>query len=511
MRSDSKSRCSEDRQRAIHLGTRAARLGLAVLIGLALAASNAAAWEQIWGQDAARPEVGTHIAVDAAGRVYVAAWTETTQGDHDWVVLKYAADGTLQWKRTYDSGLANPLGSDKPAGIAVDSTGAVIVTGRARFARGGLQDYDYITIKWDAAGDLQWQARYQYMDGRSYADDIPRDLILDGSNNVIVTGESASCFLTVKYDADGTEQWTQRWNDSNIAGVHNARAVDVDSTGNIYVTGESMNASGVYEVALVKYSPTGAQGWSQRYSVGGALRSEPADLVVDGSGNALITGYRSGTSGLQPRDILVLKYTTSGSLAWADTYSGTGDTGIYDDDGTAVAVDGAGNVYVAGSAHFTDHSQDLVALAYQADGTRSWVRTYNQVTNPSPTGESFDSAHDIAVDGLGTVWVAGTVHVDNTIWIEEQVVILGYTATTGALTTVSLHDADPSLPQDDRGLALDVTPGGTVALTGAASVPQTVHFDDIYTICLPGVDGLIFADGFEPGNTTAWSATVGGP
>ena len=82
-------------------------------------------------------------------------------------------------------------------------------------------------------------------------------------------------------------------------------------------------------------------------------------LAVDGSGNIYTSGYFYSTIDVDPgagtlnftsagnNDANVVKLDSSGNLAWARQFGGTGI-----DAGFSVAVDGSGNVYLTG--HFSD-------------------------------------------------------------------------------------------------------------------------------------------------------------
>jgi len=86
----------------------------------------------------------------------------------------------------------------------------------------------------------QWVARY---DGPGNSTDCPVAMAVDASGNVYVTGTSDGSgtygdYATVKYDSSGTALWVARYNGPEN-GEDNARAVTVDASGNVYVTGAS--------------------------------------------------------------------------------------------------------------------------------------------------------------------------------------------------------------------------------------------------------------------------------
>ena len=92
---------------------------------------------------------------------------------------------------------------DRPVAIAVDNTGNVYVAGKSDGGPGRL--YDYATIKYNAAGEQEWVARYN---GPDNDNDYANGMAIDGSGNVYVTGVSSnhcasSDFATIKYNSAG--------------------------------------------------------------------------------------------------------------------------------------------------------------------------------------------------------------------------------------------------------------------------------------------------------------------
>jgi hypothetical protein len=93
-------------------------------------------------------------------------------------------------------------------------------------------------------------------------------------------------------------------------------------------------------------------------------------VAADAAGNSWITG---GTSNATNADIVTIKYDVYGNRLWARTYDGGED-----DSATAVAVDGAGNVYVAGTTDRMTLAFDVqphaLLLKYDAAGNLLWER-----------------------------------------------------------------------------------------------------------------------------------------
>ena len=277
--------------------------------------------------------------------------------------------------------------------IAVDGSGNVYVTGTS--AGSGTSD-DYATIKYYPNGDTAWVRRYN---GPGNDIDEARAIALDSSGNVYVTGWSRGSgtawdYATIKYNSNGDTAWVRRYNGQGNSG-DNAYAIAVDGSGNVYVTGTSAGSGPGWDYATIKYYPNGDTGWVRRYN-GPGNSSVAFAIAVDGSGNVYVTGESYGSG--PDRDYATIKYYPNGDTAWVRRYNGQGNDNDY---ATAIAIDGSGNVYVTGQSSGSGTSWDYATIKYYGNGDTAWVRRY---TGP---GNSTDYARAIAVDGSGNAYVTG--------------------------------------------------------------------------------------------------------
>ena len=333
------------------------------------------------------------LAVDGLGNVYVTGASYRSDTDDDYVTIKYTAEGAEAWVARYN-GPGNSF--DRAAALAVDGSGNVYVTGGSVSS----DTYeDYATIKYTAEGTEAWVARYSGPENRR---DFAWDLAVDGSGNVYVTGDSEGSgtdydYATIKYNAAGTELWVARYN-GPANSLDRAAALAVDGSGNVYVTGGSVSWGTDFDYATIKYTAAGTEAWVERYNGAGNSLDYALSLAVDGSGNVYVTGrsWGSGT-GL---DYATIKYTTEGTEAWVARYNGPANS---DDDARALAVDDLGNVYVTGYSYGSGLDEDFATIKYTAEGVEEWVARYNG------PGNSPDYAEALALDSAGNVYVTGGI------------------------------------------------------------------------------------------------------
>jgi len=74
--------------------------------------------------------------------------------------------------------------------------------------------------------------------------------------------------------------------------------------------------------------------------------------------------------------------------AWVARYNGPGNG---EDDATAIAIDGKGNVYVTGSSQGSGTGYDFATIKYDSNGQKQWVARYNGSANLDDFAESYYS------------------------------------------------------------------------------------------------------------------------
>ncbi|MFL6199924.1 MAG: hypothetical protein ACJ76J_12150 [Thermoanaerobaculia bacterium] len=399
------------------------------------------------------------IAADAAGNVYATGSTNAG-ATGDVLTVKYDPQGVVQWAVAYDGGDA-----DEGFAVTVDADGNVYVAGRSWVdSQYGAQGY-LLAVKYDASGVQQWATRY--VSGVLSAGFA---VAVDGSGNVYVAGEYYSStddrhiMLTQKLDAAGAIQWTRGAFYGYDYEESSAYDLALDGSGNAHVTGFLYKplAPGSRDYMTVKYSSAGATLWTRAYETGGV--DEAYDVAVDGSGNVHV----AGTSG-------VVRYSSAGTQQWTGPFGGI----------AYALINVGGFVYATGVS-----GSDIVTARYDGTGTRLWSTSYNL--------GGTEEAYALRLVG-NNLYVAGRSGTD--------ALLVGFDRDSGASTLADLYDSGA----DDRAYSMAFTGTSDFWVAGRAG-------DDYLTIKYTAASGpalsaltltpALFAGGCK---TSTGQVTLTGP
>jgi uncharacterized delta-60 repeat protein len=469
-------------------------------------------------------DLATAMAVDSAGNVYVTGSSVgTVAGETDYATVKYDPNGNQMWVARYDG---FPGRANTPAGVAVDANGNVFVTGSSVNA---LNRNQYATIKYNSIGQQVWVNTYV---GPGSNGDSANAIAVDPAGNVYVTGQSQGVssgndYATIKYANSGLQLWVARY-DGPGSKDDIPTAMVVDAAGNAYVTGSSYNSNNT-DYATVKYDRNGNQIWVARYNGPAGGNDYAKAIALDSVGNVFVTGASS--SGTKS-DYATLKYDPSGNQLWVQRY----DNGN-DDQATDLALDALGNVYVTGNSQSTGAGYDFATVKYlNADGSLQAVTRY---MNPGTehnvaVAVAVDGNYNVYVGGqafnpmayvllkyqpsylMPTVWSLPASGITATSAVLNAVVNPQGAATTcyfqyGPSATYGSSAAVPSLPPGTNAVAV------AAALTGLA--PATLYHYSLVASNAAGITvgpDATFTTAFPPAtvatlpafNVTAGSAVL---
>ncbi len=333
-------------------------------------------------------EYGYQIAIDSENNFYaVGATSSAGSGGEDLLLVKYDSTGAIQWQRAL-GGSSTETGR----GIVLDSANNIYVLGSTNSTPGTLADI--LVAKYDSNGTIQWQRRLGTSTG---ANDFGSGIAIDSSGNPHIAGATESVgfgsydFYFARMSPTGSIQ-SQRT--IGRPAYDYCTGIGVDAADNIYLIGDSnWSTSGISDFLLVKISPTGSILWQRR--MGGNNLTIGYRVAFDSSGNVYATGHSNSSGTFGNRDVILVKYNSSGSIQWQRRLGGS-----QNEQGIAVATDSSGGVYVAGYTASTGAGgEDVLIAKYDTSGTIQWQRVLGGTGN--------ERAESIAFDSMGNLFVLG--------------------------------------------------------------------------------------------------------
>jgi hypothetical protein len=337
--------------------------------------------------------IAAAIALDSSGNVFVCGKTAIGGNASDIIVIKYNSSGVQQWVKIIDGGEL-----DYATSIAADISGYSYVTGL--LSSGPFVSDLYVT-KYDPAGNTVWTRTFDLAAFGS----VGTSLVLNNSGNIFVTGYSNTGMgvfdvVTIKYNSNGDSLWTRIFHNSQppaFGDCYGTKLV-VDANGDVFVGGNSGDSQTGVNYLTLKYNSSGAIQWNKYYHGPITSDDEITDIKADNLGNIYVTGKSFNSS--SNADYVTIKYNSSGNQTWLNRYNGTGNN---DDVPYSLALDNAGASYVTGIGNLSITGQDIVTIKYDSSGIQKWLASFNGVV-----GNGTDQGHSVAVDPAGNVFVAGS-------------------------------------------------------------------------------------------------------
>lgn len=354
------------------------------------------AWTQQYNGLANAIDFAAGVYIDNSDNIYVTGAVSNDTNNvtlTDLILIKYDNDGNQQWVTTYDAGVGGlDIGKDI---IVDDSNGNVYVTGGSH---NSSYNSDILMICFDVSGVQQWVNRYNYnsLDDVGYKISMPR-----GPSELLVTGACTSSTNNYKLTNIAVDASNGSLSSITTSTAVTTSSVDVvndvviDAQKNIYITG-GYNVSGQgLNYYTMKMDSNLVIQWQQYYNGTSNLNDVAKGLDVDNSGNVYVTGYSTLSS--QGRNFVTIKYNSAGSQQWAQTFNNSSNT---DDEASDVVVDSLLNVYVTGSTISSLNQSDYYTIKYNSSGTKIWdIQTDAHHLNDKATNLVVDINNDIIITG----------------------------------------------------------------------------------------------------------------
>ena len=340
-------------------------------------------WQRIWNGTTIRGVGQTGIAAGPDGSVFVGGVTQTNGGDA--VLLKFGADGTLLWERTWGG-----LEADSGSAVATAADGSVYLAGRTTSF--GPSSAGMFVAKFDTLGNLVWQRLADNSAGFD-AMTVSGDGSVYGAGSVL-RGDDLSQFdiRIVKMTAAGTEVWRRTYSAGEVVDARGGMAASPD--GSIVIAGAiQADKGGIVGIAplVVKLDPDGNLVFNKTLT--GADTADGVAVAAD-DGSIYVSGVTSASFDTRFQDAFLLHLQSTGKKALdAVAWGGAGF-----ENGTGVSVTGGTVVLAATTTTGPPHS--LLDAGMK-------LSTPKSVVAPA-TGELVDVAGTVGAPAFGAATPAGS-------------------------------------------------------------------------------------------------------
>jgi hypothetical protein len=298
---------------------------------------------------------------------------------------------------------------------------------------------EIFVAKLDPTGETIWAHVYEnpgvsHQAATSVAVDVEGNVVIVGDLQETVdfgtgplTSAGAQDIYALKLDPAGETVWAQAYGDADI---QHATAVAVLPDGGIVFTGDFngtvdfggdplINNNSGPDLYVAALGPDGSHRWS--IGTGDSQNQHGHGIAVDGEGNVVVCGEFRGQIDLgggvltgDLTDVFLAKFSADGEHQWSLNNDDDADDYCW-----SVAVDGGGNIGIAGryvgELVFSETTLEgdtfdayKFAAVFDPEGTLTWSRGFGSGT----FGETGPERDEITFDSAGNVILAGAAVVD---------------------------------------------------------------------------------------------------
>ncbi len=392
-------------------------------------------WTKAWSIGAEGQESPVGCETDAAGNIYMAAYSYEFSSPipPSQFIASWDRAGNMRWIRTFVTGTQS-----SPGVMDVDAAGNVylaatfvgpfvVVEDGANFREiQTAPGSNVIVLKYSASGELLW-TRLAAGTGLFAVSGIAATETglwfastfngRVGLGDTVIESSGSNDILLSALNTDGSVRSAWRAGGPLADSCHSIAAApngDVVLLGQFQGTaefgGKSVTATGADNIVLARYRSDGRAEWARAeggpaYSPSAGFVPSSLRLAVDRAGDIAVAVSFFGRLGIADRsfqatseaDAVVARFGGNGDPHWATVFEGQNLQLI-----NGITTDADGNAYVGGFSQ--DLSEGTVFVAkLSTTGERRWM-----VSDRYGDGPSSAEGGPLCLDGAGTLYMAGS-------------------------------------------------------------------------------------------------------
>ena len=397
---------------------------------------------------------------------------------------------------------------------------------------------------------------------------IPSTYQLDANNNQQTIAAnfklqtSNSYGISVgNYDATKTliidpAPWATYFGGSSDDGGY---AIAIDASGNVLITGNSKSSSaiatsGAYQTVyggtissgsygdaiIAKFNNSGTIQWATYY--GGSSDELGLSIAVDTTGNVLISGSTTSTSGIATTgayqtlyggygsglsgfygDAFVAKFNSSGSRIWATYYGGSAE-----DEARGIITDNSGNIFITGrtsstsgiasfgsyQSSFGGGTDDVFLVKFSPSGVRIWATYYGGSNADEGNGIAKDASDNLIITGITTsssgIATSSTFQTSYGGGASAGDAFVAKFNSSGAIQWATYYGGSPI----DAGWSIATDTSNNILITGktnsTSGIATTGAYQTSFAGGTSGVIGDAFIVKFNSTGSRLWATYYGG-
>ncbi|MFM7053640.1 MAG: HYR domain-containing protein, partial [Bacteroidota bacterium] len=472
-------------------------------------------------------ETAESVATDGSGNVIIAGNTSSvrniaTSGAHQTVigglqdayVAKFDGSGKRIWATYYGS-----VGNESGQSCAVDGLGNIFLAGQAGGASpnsiattGSYQatnasgSFDLYLAKFNSAGIRQWATYYGGSGVENYADvatDASGNIFLAGITNsatgIATTGAhqttlggSTDGFL-VKFTGGGSRVWSTYYGGSLDEGSQISCATDVN--GNVAMAGETrstnnMASSGAYQQSIggnidayvVRFNSSGVRSWGSY--IGGTASDRSRSVAIDGNGNVVVAGWTASTAGIATAGAYQTTFGGGASDAFVSSFNQNGAINFSTYKGSSTSEQGY--------AMAVENSGNIYVVTNGPTALESFTSSGAYISNNTYTGPFYGALLNVCSGGNGVLLACGQAN-SNALVEKYQV---------GSVSGFVFNDVNSNCQQDAGDVAV---PNMRFLVQPGNQFVQSDNSGRLAILSIPDGAYTLYPDTLQ----SAWYATCG--